>query len=373
MKVVWSLALVACLGLTMQTASALEGFLSPSDSILAIDTDGYQPNSSFPAGEAPAKAIDGTLNKYLNFAKLGTGFIVTPAGGSSVVQSLQLTTANDAEARDPSSFELWGTNDAIVSAENSAGLDESWSLISSGALSLPSDRDTLAPLVDFSNGDAYTSYKLLFPTIKDPGATNSMQVAEVSFYTDTLGTSADVLNDGDAIIAVGQSWDSDYPNLESPAMILDGDSSTKYLNFGLENTGFIVTPAAGPMALQTFQITTANDAEERDPVGWEVYGTNDPITSADNSDGVAEAWELIDSGAMELPVDRLKKGPFVIVDNDTAYASYKMVFPTLKNAGATNSMQIADIQFYNQAVPEPSTLALTALGAALALVVARRR
>ena len=373
MKLVWCIALVACLGITMQRASAIEGFLSPGDSIIAIDADGYQPNSNFPAGEAPAKAIDGTSDKYLNFAKLGTGFIVTPAVGSTIVQSLEVTAANDAEERDPASFELWGTNDAIASVENSAGLAESWSLISSGALSLPSARDTAAPLIDFANVDAYTSYKVLFPTIKNAGTANSMQVAEVSLYTDLLGTSADVLNAGDAIIGVGQSWDSDYPSAESPSALLDGDETTKYLNFGRENTGFIVTPSLGSYALQAFQITTANDFESRDPVGWEVYGTNDPITSADNSDGVAENWQIIDSGTMDLPLERMTNGQYVVVDNATAYSSYKMVFPTLRDAGSTNSMQIAGIQFFDQPVPEPSTLVLSALGAIVALAVARRR
>ena len=58
-------------------------------------------------------------------------------------------------------------------------------------------------------------------------------------------------------------------------------------------------------------------------------------------------------------------GDMVSVDNDTFYTSYKMLFPTLKDAGA-NSMQIAEIQFYG--IPEPTTLCLLGLG-----VVALRR
>jgi hypothetical protein len=62
----------------------------------------------------------------------------------------------------------------------------------------------------------------------------------------------------------------------------------KYLNFGEINSGFIVTPSNGPSIVHSFQITTANDAVERDPTSWRLYGTDDPITSTDNSTGSQE-------------------------------------------------------------------------------------
>jgi hypothetical protein len=35
---------------------------------------------------------------------------------------------------------------------------------------------------------------------------------------------------------------SSYPAAESPAMVIDGDVNTKYLNFGGENTGSLLLP-----------------------------------------------------------------------------------------------------------------------------------
>ena len=80
------------------------------------------------------------------------------------------------------------------------------------------------------------------------------------------------------------------------------------------------TPSGGPSIVESFQITTANDAEERDPSSWELYGTNDPITSVDNSQGDGENWTLIDSGEVSLPTERNTEGPIVAVNNNGAGA-----------------------------------------------------
>jgi hypothetical protein len=96
---------------------------------------------------------------------------------------MRLTTANDAPARDPGSFELWGTNDLIASLDNTDGLnDENWTLIRTGALTLPAARLDATTLVPIGAAVAYKSFKLLFPTVKDGAAANSMQIADVQFF-----------------------------------------------------------------------------------------------------------------------------------------------------------------------------------------------
>jgi len=132
------------------------------------------------------EAIDGITAgagaKYLNSGRENSGFIVTPALGSSVVTSFQLWTANDTEARDPASWELYGTNDAIVSVHHGDGMGgENWTPIASGPVSLPSERNVIGPLVTFANSTAYKSYKMVFPTVKNAAATTQMQIAEIQF------------------------------------------------------------------------------------------------------------------------------------------------------------------------------------------------
>ena len=125
-------------------------------------------------------AIDDVSQKYLNFLDLGSGFIVTPQVGATVVTGMRFYTANDAVERDPASFVLEGADDP-------AG---PFTLIAEGPLDLPSGRNgggatALDPsssfnqTVSFANDVAYTSYRVTFPTLKDADAANSMQIAEV--------------------------------------------------------------------------------------------------------------------------------------------------------------------------------------------------
>jgi hypothetical protein len=374
--------LLALLGLSLAGTPALaQAILAPGDSILAIDLDPVISRSDYPGGEPPSGAVDDTLAKYLNFAGPFSGFIVTPQiPAQSIAKSIRLTTANDAEGRDPTSFEVWGTNDAITSLDNSTGLAENWTLIGSDAVTLPAARDTVGDLVPFANTDLYTSYKILFPTLK---GSSLFQIAEVELFGDVPDfgvTDFDLLTPGSGgvlplTLAVQIGPDSEFPGAESPSKVIDGDAGTKYLNFGKENSGFIVTPASGPDVVKTFRITTANDSESRDPTSWELYGTDEAISSVENSQGNGESWTLVDSGMVDLPLDRTTPGPFVAVNSDTPYSSYRMVFPTIRdtNADDADSLQIAEIQFYNVAVPEPTCVALCGLALACGIAVARRR
>ncbi len=340
--------------------------LQPGDAVIAIDAI---PNStsSYPGGEAPGFAFDGnTGTKYLNFGGSGTGFIVTPGFGSSTVQSLALSTANDAPERDPLSYMLYGTNDAILSTDNSTGNGgEVWSLISDNVLAPPAARQTAYPIVDFANATPYTSYKLLFPTLSGP--TGIMQISEAQLFTGTAGTGSGVLAFGDSVLAI-DDFTAPPANEDAPNAI-DGDNNTKYLNFGEEGTGIIVTPASGPSVAKGLQLVTANDFPDRDPASFEVYGTDDPITSQMWGAGEDENWVLIDSGSLDLPDDRLAESEIAVLGNSTPYTSYRIVFPTVKDAGTANSFQVAEIRLLD--VPEPGSLALLGLGGLL--VVRRRR
>ena len=164
---------------------------------------------------------------------------------------------------------------------------------------------------------------------------------------------AELIAPGDTIIAIDADEPlsfSDYPEGEAPGFLLDGDVNTKYLNFGgwsRYNTGFIVTPSVGSSTVQSFQISTANDSPERDPVSYRLYGTNDAISSADNSTGLAENWTLIDSGALTLPDDRMVAGSIVNINNTSSFTSYKMTFPEIKNGYNGGLMQISEVDFFD--------------------------
>jgi len=161
----------------------------PGDAVVLVngqdDGDGTistgTPPTTTPAAESVDHVIDNFGQKYLNFLDLNSGFIVTPSVGRTLVNGLRLWTANDSEPRDPSSYKIEGSLN---------GPNGPWTTISQGALALPSGRNTGGNValtgsnnqtVYFSNTAAYTSYRVIFPTIKGtvPADANSMQIAEV--------------------------------------------------------------------------------------------------------------------------------------------------------------------------------------------------
>jgi hypothetical protein len=176
----------------------------------------------------------------------------------------------------------------------------------------------------------------------------------------------------------GNNW----PGGEIPGMAIDGlfgPGGTKYLNFGQTNTGLIVTPDVGSagLALDGMSFYTANDTIGRDPTSYLVYGSTTALS--DGTPGASYAISslvLLGSGVVTL-TDTRDFGPDAPVSwsNETAYASYLVVFPTVKSPiydGGNNSMQIGEILFNGHTpIPEPGT-ALLGLAAG-AVVLSRRR
>ncbi|MBN1804454.1 MAG: hypothetical protein JW837_04325 [Sedimentisphaerales bacterium] len=167
------------------TAQAARDITGPGDIIQGIPNDGISQNDDhgWPGNEPPPQAIDDRIDtKYLHFKgeDVPTGFRVTPAVGPTVVTGLTFTTANDAVERDPVEFELWGSNESI---------NGPYTLIASGpiedfdqATAWPRRVKTEAP-IQFANTVSYKHYQVMFPTVRDSGAANSMQIAEVELLT----------------------------------------------------------------------------------------------------------------------------------------------------------------------------------------------
>lgn len=340
--------------------------LTPGDAIIAI---GFGSESNYPGAEAPSAVIDGnTGTKYLNFGKTNSGFIVTPGSGSSTAQSAVFRTANDAEGRDPKQVSIYGTNDSITSIDNGTGNNENWSLISSFDANLPGARLTTSAPVDFTNGTAYSSYRVTFDSLKNNNEV--AQLDEFQLFSGAGGTGGSILGAADSIIAfdTDAGASSSFPAGEAPGFAIDGNSGTKYLNFSGINTGFIVTPSGGASIISAFTMTTGNDSPPRDPNAYVLYGTNDAITSAENSSGSDENWVRIQGGALNPPGGRGEAYASEAVANGTAYTSYR--FDVVGNGG-DGLMQFAEIQFEGTFIPEPSSAMLALLG--LLPVLRRRR
>jgi len=381
---------VACLPLAVSSTAFAAGILSPNDFIIGIDGNRNNFGNTNTGGEGPLSAFDGNDgSKWLSFGRSWTGLIVTPSVGSSVVQSLSFTTGGDAPERDPVSFLLYGTNNPIVSVDNTDGLSDGWSFIANGltgfapATQAATARNTTAPTVNITNATAYSSYKVIFTQLRKATASafdpitlanaanpNSVQISEVRMFN---AGNVDVALSPSLAVAIDQT-DSFSPPTERPLEAIDGlkSASSKYLNFGREGAGLIITPAVGSSTVRGLQLTTGNDVPGRDPASYELYGTNSAISSIEDSAGNSEPWTLISSGNLALPDLRNTEGGIVGFGNETAYTSYKIVFPDNKLDGAgVDSIQFSELELFN--TPEPASAVIISLTGGALLLRRRRR
>ena len=123
------------------------------------------------------------------------------------------------------------------------------------------------------------------------------------------------------------------PHNETAVNAFDGNPNTKYLNFDKQNAGVTVKLSQGRV-VQKFTITTANDAVERDPASYKLYGSNNGVN-----------WTLIKEGPLSLSDNRFAVSGEISVDNTTAYVYYFMLFPSIKN-NIGNSVQISEVTYY---------------------------
>jgi len=177
-----NLVAAASLSLVFSVSStlAMVDVTAPGDPVVGVPN-----NNNWPSTQYPALAIDDNVNeKYLHFNGYyeSTGFRVTPSGPSKPVTGLSFATANDHPERDPISYELYGSNSSI---------NGPYTLIASGNIddfaqsaAWPRYTKNTTPIL-FPNSTVYTHYQLLFPTVRDAGSANSMQIGEVELlYAD---------------------------------------------------------------------------------------------------------------------------------------------------------------------------------------------
>ena len=323
--------------------------ITAGDPVVAFDED-ISSNSSYPGNESPNLAVDGsTATKYLNFGRENSGLIITPAFGQSALRSCVITTANDSPDRDPAGVIIYGTNSPILSTDNSAGSGESWTRIAELSLTLSTDRFFAMTPANLVNDEVFTSYKFVFTQMRGP-AHNSMQISEIQAWDENDGQGQAIFGATDTVLAIHEaSPESSFPGDEGPENLFDGLTSTKYLNFGRENSGFIVTPSIGATVAGSFVLSSANDAEGRDPIEWRLFGTNAPIVTQNNGNGQNEPWTLIEEGQIETPLDRFAAAPEVFFDNNVSYTSYKFQVVAIRTPEA-NSTQYSEFQLFGEAV-----------------------
>jgi hypothetical protein len=270
-------------------------------------------SANTPISGAVSNAIDDEDTVYLNLDKLNTGFTVTPQVGSTIVTSITLKSAGNAPERDPAAYILSGSNNGTAFTE----------IIRGNVPPFPA-RNTVQTF-SFANTQAYKAYRLIFPTVANPAIANSMQIAEVEFVGAV--EPQDVTTPGDTVAGTSNNT----PVSGGAGNSID-DLPSEYRNFDKLNAGFTVTPSIGESIVVGLTIKSGADAPERDPASYSLSGSHDGVT-------------FVPIAAGDVP-------PFsgrsltqrILFDNSLGYLTYRVIFPTIFDATAADSLQVAEVE-----------------------------
>ena len=159
----------------------------------------------------------------------------------------------------------------------------------------------------------------------------------------------DVTAAGDNVRGVPNN--GNWPGAETPPLAVDDNVETKYLHFdgdfdpdpNLGSTGFNVTPLAGATIVTGLTFTTANDVPGRDPISFELSGSNESI---DGPYTLIASGDIVDfNEPNEWPRFTMNVTP-ITFDNAVVYKHYQVLFPAIRGpvGGSVNSMQIAEVE-----------------------------
>ncbi|MCD6394550.1 MAG: LamG domain-containing protein [Planctomycetes bacterium] len=317
------IVLLVCIAFMAGPALVQAGDVTaPGDPVIGFPNngDGSPPTGNWPDGEPPEAAIDNNAGtKYLHFdgeIAPGAGIQVTPSRGSTYVGGLTLTTANDDDRRDPATFQLSGSNDGGTT----------WTPIASGSANLPGGRGEMGPIIRFVELDssfvpvAYTSYKLMFPTIKDV-ATGMMQIAEIELLevgpTGGWMPSVDAGPDQALLLPVDSltmnptidDYDSSPEDLTYSWSLLAGPAAADF--GGTENNSdAVVTFPGGVAGIYTLELYVIDESgnDANDIIEVHVFGL-------DPDDDLVGHWKFNDGPDSLIAVDSVADGTTGLIDS----------------------------------------------------------
>ncbi|RAJ10690.1 putative secreted protein (Por secretion system target) [Chitinophaga skermanii] len=261
-----------------------------------------------PTGEDISKVIDNLAStKYLTFHSSAWIGFQTPS--AVVVNKYTITSANDADTRDPLSWTFSGSNDGTT-----------WTTLDTRSNEDFPSRLQLREFT-FSNSTAYQYYRLQMSN----NSGTILQLAEWEIFTAGSSSIVDITD-----YSGGTTSDQyNVTGAEGNAKLIDNSIFSKYLTFNA--TTWVQFQAANSAVVTSYAITSANDAPTRDPKNWTFQGSNDGTN-----------WTTLHTVTNHAFLNRFQKSKFSF-SNTTSYTRYRLNITA--NAGATIT-QLAEWEIY---------------------------
>ncbi|MFM7571206.1 MAG: hypothetical protein ACKO8O_21270, partial [Betaproteobacteria bacterium] len=139
------------------------------------------------------------------------------------------------------------------------------------------------------------------------------------------------------ITSLGASPGGESPSGQDVSRVNDGDVDTVYRNSAGAGSGFQVSYASARV-INRLHLIAANDRPGWDPVDYEIYGSTDP-----QPDWEYGTWALLGDGPTGL-AGVPGSSSTIDFDNPTAYAHYKVVFPTTRGAEIVEGVELRELQ-----------------------------
>ena len=121
------------------------------------------------------------------------------------------------------------------------------------------------------NTYTYTYFKLEITNTKNFSSTNSVQFAD--FYFIYNGVNIDMTS------CTLTNPNGNSPGNETVINLKDNNPSTKFLDFNIKSTGVtnVIFQFTSSKTIDSYKWRTANDATDRDPMSWKLYGSDNGI------------------------------------------------------------------------------------------------
>lgn len=157
------------------------------------------------------------------------------------------------------------------------------------------------------------------------GTTAKGSAVELFGQVTDLGLVRDVTDE--ASFSVSRDNSNGRESGEGSPKLVDNDVNTKFLQFDYNGDLWCRLDFYEPVAIAGYSMTSANDADERDPLNWNLEGSND-----------GETWVTLDTREGEDFPERFQTRTFLF-QNTTPYLVYRL---NITNVNSGSLFQLAE-------------------------------